>query len=75
MLIQTSIYSLILKITASNFQVMLLSDSTLQRQHKLSFNQVNHKVPFVISWPMLWVLKKKRLIETVLLSTNNISFG
>ena len=53
MLIQTSIYSLILKITASNFQGMFFqSDSTLQRQHKLDFDQVNHKVPFVISWPI-----------------------
>ena len=33
MLLQTSMFSSILKITASNFQEMLLRDITLQRQH------------------------------------------
>ena len=52
MLLQTSIYSSILKITASNFQEMLLRDNTLQRHHELDFDEHNHKVPFVISWPI-----------------------
>ena len=52
MLPQTSIYLSILKITASNFQKMLIRDSTLQRQHELDFDGHNHKVPFVISWPI-----------------------
>ena len=51
MLLQTSIYLSILKITASNFQRMLLRNSALQGQHPLDFDQHNHKVPFVISWP------------------------
>ena len=52
MLFQTSIYLSILKITASNFQKLLLKDSTIQRQHKLDFAEHNDKVPFVISWPI-----------------------
>ena len=52
MLLQTSIYSSILKITASNFQEMPLSDFTLQRHHELDFDEHNHKVPFVVSWPI-----------------------
>ena len=58
MLIQTSIYLLILKITASNFQGKVLSESTLQGQHKLDFDEVNHKVAFVISWPICFVCIK-----------------
>ena len=52
MLLQTSIYSSILKITASYFKEMLLRDSTLQRQHKLNLDDQLHKVPFVMSWPI-----------------------
>ena len=54
MLIQTSIYSSILKVTSSNFQGIFLSNSTLQRQHNLDFDLYNLKVPFVISWP-IWI--------------------
>ena len=49
MLLQTSIYLSILKITASNFQRMLLRDSTLQGQHEIDFDGRNHKVP--LSYP------------------------
>ena len=59
MLLQTSIYTSISKITASNCQEMLLRDSTLQRQHKLDFDEHNHKVHFVISWPNISVLLQK----------------
>ena len=52
MLLQLFIYSSILKMTASNFQGMLLRDSTLQRQHRIDFDGHNHYVPFVISWPI-----------------------
>ena len=77
MLLQTSIYSSVLKITASNFQEMLLRDSTLQRQHKLDFDEHNHNVPFVISWPNYsncrcslktcanQVVRLRRLISTI----------
>ena len=58
MLLQTSIYSSILKITASNFQEMLLRDSTLQRHHELDFDEHNHKVPFVISWLIYMYINK-----------------
>ena len=48
----TSIYSSILKITASNFQETLIRDSYLQKHHWLDIDLHNHKVPFVISWPI-----------------------
>ena len=51
MLLQTSIYPSILKITASNFQETLLRDSVFKWQHLLDFDEYNHKVPLVISWP------------------------
>ena len=38
MLLQTSVYLSMLKINASNFQGMLLRDSTLQRHHELDFD-------------------------------------
>ena len=49
MLLQTSIHLSILEITASNFQGMLLRNSTLQGQHPLDFDQHNHKV--LLSYP------------------------
>ena len=55
-LIQTSIYSSILKIIASNFQNMLLGGSsggsTLQTHHKFDYDLYSHRVPFVKSWPI-----------------------
>ena len=51
MLLQTSKYLSILKITASYFRRMLFRDSTLQRQHELDFEK-KQTVPFVISWPI-----------------------
>ena len=62
MLLQTSIhfiYSSIVKITASNFQEMFLSDGTLKRQHELDFDEHSHKVPFVIAWPIYIVTRNK----------------
>ena len=56
MWIQTSIYSLIFKITASNFHGMLLRDSSLQRQHKLNFDQVNHRYLLSYPGPYLYVI-------------------
>ena len=38
MLLQISIYLSILNRNASNFQEMLLRDSTLKRQHELDFD-------------------------------------
>ena len=34
------------------FQEMLLRHGTLKREHKLDFDEHNHKVYFVISWPI-----------------------
>ena len=65
MLLQTSILP-ILKMTASNFQEMLLRDNTLQRQHNLDIDCHNHKVPFVVSWPIFmwnWVLSRLEMLN------------
>ena len=68
MLLQTSIYSSIFKITASNFQEMLLRDSTLKRQHKLDFDEHNHKVPFVIPWPIYFKMMKSQVLYCLISS-------
>ena len=73
MLLQTYIYSSILTITASNFQEMLLRDSTLQRQHLLDFDEHNHKVPFVISWPNYNMSRDMGFPNNVVCATSKVS--
>ena len=62
MLLQTSIYSSILNVTASNFQEMLLRDSKLKWQYKLDFDEQSHQVPFVISLPIYIAVSELRCI-------------
>ena len=57
MLLQTSICLSIFKITASNFQGMLLSDSTLLRQHELDFDGII--IRYLLSYPCPYVLVEK----------------
>ena len=66
----TAIYLPISKIIASNFQGMLLRDSTMQRQHNLYFSNITMSYP----GPYFVGSQKNRLNETVLLSTKNIDF-
>ena len=44
------------------FSGKILRDSTLQRHHELNFDVHNHKVPFVISWPIYMYINTKKYL-------------
>ena len=61
MLLQTSIYLSILKINASNFQGILLRDSTLQRHHELVLIDIT--ISYLLPYPGQFTFYCKYLIN------------